>query len=47
MQVLAGTIYQESKMTYGQYLAMLIWVPVLVEYAYVVICKCTALLPYI
>lgn len=46
MQGLAGQNYQESEMTYGQYLAMLIWVPVLVEYAYVAVCKCTPL-PYI
>ena len=39
MQGIAGKDYQESKMTYGQYLAMLIWVPVLVEYAYVASCK--------
>lgn len=45
MQEVAGKDYQESKMTYGQYLAMLIWVPVLVEYTYVAICKCTALPP--
>ena len=47
MQGLAGKDYQESKMTYGQYLAMLIWVPVLVEYSYVAVCTCTAPLPYI
>ena len=39
MQRIAGKNYQESKMTYGQYLAMLIWVPVLVEYIYVASCK--------
>ena len=47
MQVLAGKDYQESRMTYGQYLTMLIWVPVLVECAYVALCKCTSPLPYI
>ena len=41
MQKLAGQPYQESDMTYGQYLAMTIWVPVIVEYAYVWTCKCT------
>ena len=39
MQRIAGKNYQESEMTYGQYLAMLIWVPVLVEYTYVASCK--------
>ena len=39
MQGIAGKDYQESEMTYGQYLAMLIWVPVLVEYTYVASCK--------
>ena len=47
MQGLAGKDYLESKMTYGQYLAMVIFVPVLVEYAYVAICKRTTSLPYI
>ena len=41
MQTLAGQHYQESEMTYGQYLAMTIWVPVVVEYAYVWTCKYT------
>jgi hypothetical protein len=35
MQILAGAKYQESKMGYGQFLAALIWLPVLVEYLYV------------
>ena len=39
MQRIADKGYKESEMTYGQYLAMLIWVPVLVEYTYVASCK--------
>ena len=42
MQSLAGITYTESDMTYGQYLAAFIWVPVIVEYCYHVTCKyCT------
>ena len=39
MRGLAGTSYTESDMSYGQYLAALIWVPVAVEYFYHLICE--------
>ena len=41
MQSLAGKIYTESEMTYGQQLAALSWVPVIVEYVYHMTCECT------
>ena len=44
MQSLAGVTYMESEMTYGQYLAAFIWVPVIVEYCYHVACKYTTTL---
>lgn len=39
MKALAGKSYNESDMSYGQYLAALIWLPVVVEYLYHIKCK--------
>ena len=41
IQSIASENYSEWEMAYGQYLAMLIWVPVLVEYIYVLTGKYT------
>lgn len=38
-QMAAGDYYEENEMGYGQILAALIWLPVLVEYAYFALCK--------
>ena len=45
MQRISRKNYEESRMTYGQYLAMLIWVPVAVEYFYVASCKYLTTVP--
>ena len=39
MKGLAGKSYNESHMSYGQYLAAFIWLPVVVEYVYHIKCK--------
>ena len=39
MKALAGKSYNESHMSYGQYLAALIWLPVVVEYFYHIKCQ--------
>ena len=39
MKALAGKSYNESDMSYGQYLAALIWLPVVVEYLSHIKCK--------
>lgn len=44
MQSRAGGSYKESEFSYGQCLAALIWLPVVFEYAYHMICKYTTVL---
>jgi hypothetical protein len=38
-QKAAGKYYQENKMSFGQVLSGLMWLPVVVDYVYMFVCK--------
>jgi len=50
MQNAAGEHYEENKMTFGQVLSGLMWLPVVVDYVYMFVCKnpyyCATTLPW-